>query len=419
MEYRIETINDVTVVRLKGAFDRSSRGSLEMELLSMVRYRVKLIFDLSEVDFISSTGLRLLLDIYRRCAQQNAHLALTGLPDPVRELLSMTGFGSSGIPVYETLEEGLAALRTKMETRENKRGFSYDTPESPAEVSDSETIEESKGGAGAEVEEVNFSVFYPKEVTVEKWYTLLVYTYVPSVMESVREDARKFEAEIGEIRETKPAKSTQLARGTEITIVPSCEGVKFNPERVTFQWLEDQHRAQFRLQAEATLAGMAENAQVTVYVGPLIVGTLKMGILFNETEAAPGSARSGQVNGRMYDQDDIFISYSHRDTEVARICKQAYEALGHNVLIDFETLRSGQNWNAELMRMIERANIFQLFWSENSSESEYCRQEWQYALGLNRGEGFIRPVYWKDPLPTPPAELSAIHFDFAPFAVQD
>ena len=66
------------------------------------------------------------------------------------------------------------------------------------------------------------------------------------------------------------------------------------------------------------------------------------------------------------------------------------------------------------MRMIERANIFQLFWSENSSQSEYCRQEWQYALQLNREEGFIRPVYWKDPIPSPPSELSAIHFDFAP-----
>jgi anti-sigma B factor antagonist len=419
MEYRIETIKDVTVVKLKGAFDRSSRGSLEMELLSLVRYRSRLIFDLSGVDFISSTGLRLLLDIHRRCEQQNAHMALTGLSDPVREVLSMTGIGSSGLLICETLEEGMDALQAKTDKGRYRGEFSYEeSPGSPVPPF-AEIPKEGNGGAGAEAEEVNFSAFYPKEVTVEKWYTLLVYTFVPSVMESVREDARKFEAEIGEIRETRPSTSTRLARGTEITIVPACEGVKFNPERVSFQWLEDQHRAQFRLQAEASQTGMAGNARVTVYVGPLIVGTLKMGMLFNETEADLGSARSEQVNGRMYDQDDIFISYSHRDTDVVRICKQAYEALGHNVLIDFETLRSGQNWNAELMRMIERANIFQLFWSENSSKSEYCRQEWQFALGLNRGEGFIRPVYWKDPIPAPPAELSAIHFDFAPFAVQD
>jgi hypothetical protein len=243
------------------------------------------------------------------------------------------------------------------------------------------------------------------------------------VLEAVRKDARKFEEEIGKIHESKPT-STQLARGTEITIVPSCEGVRFNPERVSFQWLEDRHRAHFRLRAEASMADMAANVQVTIYVGPLIVGTLKMGILFNEAEAALGDdtdagfVRSEEVHGQMYHQDDIFISYSHRDTEVVQNCKKAYEALGHNVLIDFETLRSGQKWNAELMNMIERADIFQLFWSENSSKSEYCRQEWQYALQLNRGEGFIRPVFWKEPIPRPPVELSDIHFDFAPFAVQ-
>jgi len=406
MEYRIETIGDATLVRLKGAFDRSSRGVVEMELLFLPRYGSNLIIDLSEVEYISSSGLHLLLDLYRRCEQLNARLLLTAPSDPVRDILSMTGFTSTGPAIYDTLEDGLAALRTKIDTGRYRGDFSHEEAPGDPEPSVSETLE--KGNGGGRAEEVNFSAFYPKEVTIEKWYTLLVYTYIPSVMESVREDARKFQDEIGEIRETKPATSTQLARGTEITIVPSCEGVKFNPERVAFQWLEDQHRAHFRLQAEAYLAGMAGNAQVTVYVGPLIVATLKMGMLFNETDASPGPVRSEEADARMYDQDDIFISYSHRDTDIVHNFKQAYEAIGHNVLVDYETLRSGQNWNAELMRMIERANIFQLFWSENSSKSEYCRQEWQYALGLKRGEGFIRPVYWKEPIPAPPTELSAI-----------
>lgn len=409
MEYRIETIEFATVVRLKGSFDQSARGRMEMEFLSLVSYGRNLIFDLAEVDFISSAGLHFLLDLYRQCEQRGARLAVTSPSDPVRDILKMTGFTTTGFPVYDTFEEGLSALRAKMSYTGGSRGFDEGAPSAPETSYGVPKMEEK--------EEVNFSAFYPSEVTVEKWYSLLVYTYVPSVLEAVRRDARKFEDEIGEIHETKPTPSTQLARGTELTIVPACEGVTFNPERVTFQWLEDQHRAQFRLRAETSMAGMAGNAQVTIYVGPLIVGTLKMGMLFNETEATLGPAQSEEISGRMYRQDDIFISYSHRDTEVVKKCKVAYEALGQNVLIDFETLRSGQNWNAELMHMIKRANIFQLFWSENSSASKYCRQEWQYALQLNRGEGFIRPVYWKEPIPEPPAELSAIHFDFAPFSI--
>jgi hypothetical protein len=335
-------------------------------------------------------------------------------------------------PYEVAYKELVEALEPQTRSFQDPMDYSYGVEAGkPEETGDEAAHEESPGApepafresersknGGDEGEEVNFSAFYPKEVTVEKWYTLLVYAYVPQELETVHKDARKFEDEIGEISESKPATTTRLARGAEVTVVPSCEGVTFNPERVTFKWAEDRHRVQFRLQAEASLAGLAANATVTLYVGPLIVGTLKMGMLFQETEAEPGSLENEETQGRMYHQDDIFISYSHRDTEVVRRCKEAYEALGHNVLIDFETLRAGQEWNAELMRMIERSNIFQLFWSKNSSASKYCRQEWLYALGLKRGEGFIRPVYWEEPLPAPPDELSALHFDYAPFAVK-
>jgi len=412
MEFRIEAVEEITVVRLEGSLDHSTRGTMEMELLSLVGYGKKLLFDLADVDYISSSGVHLLLDIYRRCKRQNASIVLCQPPTQILNVLTMTGITKSGLSIYNTFEDGLEALRSEPKFSSGSRGMSEENVfGDPAPAFGIPSMEEK--------EEVNFSAFYPREMTVEKWYSLLVYTYVPSVSETVRKDARKFEDEIGEIHESKPASTTQLTRGTEVTIVPTCDGVTFNPERVTFQWLEDQHRAQFRLRADASMADLAGNALITIYVGPLIVGTLKMGILFNTTEAAPESVRSEEVSGQMYHQDDIFISYSHRDTGVVKVCKKAYEALGHNVLIDFETLRSGQKWNAELMRMIDRASIFQLFWSENSSKSEYCRQEWEYALKLNRGEGFIRPVFWKEPIPNPPAELSDLHFDFAPFSVQE
>jgi len=412
MEYRIETTDEATIIHLRGAFDRSARGALEMDLLSLPGYGINLIIDLAEVEYISSAGLHLLLNLYRRCEQLNGRLLLAAPSEPVREIILMTGLTSSGFTIHDTLEDGLYALQTNRH-KSNLRGeSSYEESAAFPELPDAGIGED-------EAEEVHFSAFYPQEVQVEKWHTLLVYTYVPSVIESVREDASKFQDEIGEMRETKPATGSRLARGTEITIVPTCEGIEFNPESVKFRWMEDRHRANFRMKAAASLTDTADTTQVTVYVGPLIVATLKIGMLFYETEADSGPARNGEANASIYNQDDIFISYSHKDTDIVQLCKKAYEALGHNVLVDFETLRAGQDWNAELMRMIERADIFQLFWSENSSSSEYCKQEWQYALGLNRGEGFIRPVYWQKPLTAPPAELSAIHFDFAQFTVQD
>ena len=46
MDMQIETIDDFTVVRLQGSFDRSARGELEIELLALVGYGSNLVFDL-------------------------------------------------------------------------------------------------------------------------------------------------------------------------------------------------------------------------------------------------------------------------------------------------------------------------------------------------------------------------------------
>ena len=65
--------------------------------------------------------------------------------------------------------------------------------------------------------------------------------------------------------------------------------------------------------------------------------------------------------------------------------------------------------------MIVNADVFQLFWSTNSIESDFVRQEWEFALNLGR-PSFIRPVYWEEPMPErteiglPPASLRALHF---------
>jgi hypothetical protein len=262
-------------------------------------------------------------------------------------------------------------------------------------------------------EEVCFTAFHPKEVVVEQWYTLLVYAYVMSALEAVRQDARLFIGEMGVPKETAAATPAHLVRGTELTIVPTCEGVTFNPERVSCKWVEDRHRAYFRFCADKSLAGDAGRVMVTIYVGPLIVGTLKLGMLFDGAKPAVAPPESRQeVTGQMYKPEAVFVSYSHRDTPVVVACREVYKALGYEVLIDIDTLRAGQYWNAELMRLIDRADIFQLFWSHHSKDSPYVRQEWEHALTCDKGEGFIRPVYWEQPMPPPPPELVPLQFAY-------
>lgn len=265
-------------------------------------------------------------------------------------------------------------------------------------------------------EDVRFTAYFPKEAAVETWYTLLVYAHVEAALGKVQADAAKFKDEMGGTpRETRGAAPARLARGTEITVVPFCEGVTFNPERITLKWVEDLHRAEFRFRAGKDLAGAAANIQITVFVGPLIVATLKGGMLLNEAAPASTSPETSAVSAALYKEEQIFVSYSHDDTPVVLACRDAYRALGYTVLIDIDSLRAGEKWHEDLQRLIDRADIFQLFWSARSAKSRYCQQEWEYALQRSQSkEGFIRPVYWEKPLVPPPPALADLHFAYVP-----
>ncbi len=107
----------------------------------------------------------------------------------------------------------------------------------------------------------------------------------------------------------------------------------------------------------------------------------------------------------------IFLSYSHKDTFVVQQLERAYTVLGMQSLRDVHILRSGEEWHPALLRHIEQADIFQLYWSNNAKHSTYVEQEWRHALTQAR-PSFIRPAYWEEPMPDPPPELAAIHFAY-------
>jgi hypothetical protein len=93
--------------------------------------------------------------------------------------------------------------------------------------------------------------------------------------------------------------------------------------------------------------------------------------------------------------------------------RRARQNMGQKMLVDIYDLRSGEHWADRLLEMIEQSAAFQLFWSRHSAQSRYCRQEWEYALQVAEREQrprFVQPVWWAAPMPDPPSELAALHF---------
>ena len=128
-------------------------------------------------------------------------------------------------------------------------------------------------------------------------------------------------------------------------------------------------------------------------------------------------AKSDNQTSTLY--QNIFVSYSRRDRKITKRYKLAQIGLGNEAFIDVDDLRAAENWKAGLAKAIDDADVFQLFWSRNSANSKYCRYEWNYALEFrcpdSKCEGFIRPVYWKKPMPDPPPEVSHVNFKYVPF----
>ncbi len=275
---------------------------------------------------------------------------------------------------------------------------------------------EEQGLAGRDLahEYIQFTAFYSRVVPTMTWNTLLVYAHIEAALQAVREDALKFKEEIGSFAGEASAWATlPMTRGTQITVVPTCQGIRFNPERFVFTWIEDWHQIKFRFQVDQRLANIVGNGEITTYAGPLIIGSLKISMRFVQQSLVPHIEKRRnfvETSASLYKH--IFTSYSHQDTPVVLACRNAYKALGFESLIDIDTLRSGQRWNTELMRMIDTADLFQLFWSAGAAQSTYVRQEWQYALQRMPEESFIRPVYWEKPLVPPPAELKHLHFAY-------
>ena len=262
-------------------------------------------------------------------------------------------------------------------------------------------------------DEVSFTAYYPEKGDGDKWYTLLVYAHLVSAIEKVRQDVERFKDQLWSTKEVSSTLSTQIAHGAEITIIPSCDNVAFNPPQITIKWMEDFHRADFRFCADKSLIGDVANGVITIYLAPFIIGTLKFAVPLDQSKEVSHSIAVHEERTTMYGKDDVFISYSRKDTDVARIFKTILSATGMDVFLDVDNLRSGQLWKNELLSRIEHAKIFQLFWSESYSQSKNCRMEWKHALKQKKGEGYIRPVYWKVPLsPNPPHELSKFNFQY-------
>ncbi|MBC7813640.1 MAG: TIR domain-containing protein [Burkholderiales bacterium] len=266
------------------------------------------------------------------------------------------------------------------------------------------------GAAPSPSHDIQFSAYYPREIKPMDWQPLIAYLFKQSAGPEVSTDAKKLLGDRTDIRTTQRPATQAIAEGATIMATPNLDGFQFNPPSISVGFFEDWHRFDFKLRAKDAPLDQAANGFVTFTVEGIIVADVPLSIFVTESV----SAATQQAESLQKPYQAIFCSYSHKDTNIIERVERAYKALGMDYLRDVTTLKSGQEWNAELLKMIERADIFQLFWSSNSSMSKYVAQEYEHALNLKRPGPFVRPVYWEQPMPKVPDPLRPFHFAFEP-----
>ena len=105
----IKQIDDVTVVSLSGEINSVSAPGVQNEVMPLAETADKILLDMTEISYMSSAGLRILLALYRQTSARNAHVVLVGVNDDIQNVMSVTGF-LQFFTISDTLEKGLEAL---------------------------------------------------------------------------------------------------------------------------------------------------------------------------------------------------------------------------------------------------------------------------------------------------------------------
>ncbi len=110
MEVAIRPIEDATVLAFTGSLDTNTAPQAHEALDAVIDDGShKLVVDFSSVDYIASSGLRVLLATAKRLNTTGGVLRIFGLNETVDEVFEISGFHTI-LNVFTTEDEALAGL---------------------------------------------------------------------------------------------------------------------------------------------------------------------------------------------------------------------------------------------------------------------------------------------------------------------
>ncbi len=104
----LNKIGDTNIVQIEGRLDTTNYGELEHHLSSLTdKKELIILLDLEKMEYISSSGLRILLMFLKKLKALEGRFMLCGLSKDIKEIFEISGF----INIFEIFENQEEALK--------------------------------------------------------------------------------------------------------------------------------------------------------------------------------------------------------------------------------------------------------------------------------------------------------------------
>ncbi len=110
MEILESKTNGILILAFNGRLDAITSNAAQERIVSLIdKGETRLIADLSQLEYISSAGLRVFIMAAKRLKTGNGKIVLCSLTDPIKEIFDIAGF-SALFPAHAARDEALKSF---------------------------------------------------------------------------------------------------------------------------------------------------------------------------------------------------------------------------------------------------------------------------------------------------------------------
>jgi len=178
------------------------------------------------------------------------------------------------------------------------------------------------------------------------------------------------------------------------------------------RWRGEAEAADFWVDIPTNISAGLLDFTARLRVEDVPVGDFKFAIGLSQEASKPDVLRG---RPRVF-KKAFFFSYASEDRPEVLKRAQILQSMNIEFFHDLLSLRPGELWERALYTEIDTSDVFYLFWSNHSKNSEWVAKEITHALGCKCGNEDALPTIIPipiegPPVPAPPDNLRHLHFN--------